>query len=122
MIAALRQTLAETREPVCTIISGDLAHLGRKFDRSDPPLTECFLSNSRAQDEAILREAEAVDAAGYFEVIAGEKDRRRICGLPPTYTVLEALSLDRGKVLHYDQYVDPKGFESVSFASMAFYE
>jgi len=25
-------------------------------------------------------------------------------------------------VLHYDQYVHPEGEESVSFASMAFYE
>jgi AmmeMemoRadiSam system protein B len=122
MIVALRKTLAETREPVCTIISGDLAHLGPKFDRSDPPLTERFLADSQARDQAILRQAEAVDSTGYFEVIAEEKDRRRICGLPPTYTALEALNLSRGKVLHYDQYVHPEGHESVSFASVAFYE
>ena len=27
-----------------------------------------------------------------------------------------------GTVLHYNRYVHPKGFESVSFASAAFYE
>ena len=50
-----------------------------------------------------------------------ERDERRICGLPPTYTVLEAVRPSRGKVLHYDQYVHPRGYESVSFASVGFY-
>ena len=37
-----------------------------------------------------------------------------------TFVVLEALRPGRGKQLHYDQYVHPRGYESVSFASMAF--
>jgi AmmeMemoRadiSam system protein B len=121
MIEALRRALAETPEPVCTIISGDLAHIGPKFG-DDGPLTERFLSHSRGQDQVILRQAEAADAAGYFGVIAAEQDERRICGLPPTYTVLEALRPGGGKVLHYDQFVHPRGYESVSFASVGFYE
>jgi len=121
MIEALRTATAEAGEPVCTIISGDLAHIGPKFG-DDGPLADDFLTRSRAQDGVILRQAEAADAAGYFEVIAGERDRRRICGLPPTYTVLEAVRPRRGKVLHYDQFVHPHGHESVSFASMGFYD
>jgi AmmeMemoRadiSam system protein B len=120
MVEALRRTLAETPEPVCTIISGDLAHIGPKF--GDPGLlTEPFLAHSRERDQAILRQAEAADPAGYFGAIAEEGDARRICGLPPTYTALEALRPGRGKVLHYDQYVHPRGHESVSFASVGFY-
>jgi AmmeMemoRadiSam system protein B len=120
MIEALRQALAETPEPVCVIISGDLAHIGPKFG-DHGPLTDGLLGRSREQDQALLRRAEAADAAGYFGVIAEEGDGRRICGLPPTYTVLEALRPARGQVLHYDQYVHPRGQESVSFASVAFY-
>jgi AmmeMemoRadiSam system protein B len=121
MIEALRWTEAETPEPICYIISGDLAHIGPKFN--DPrPVDAPWLAYSRAQDQAILHQAERADAAGYFRVIADEGDQRRICGLPPTYTVLEALRPPSGKVLHYDQYVHPNGFESVSFASVAFYQ
>jgi hypothetical protein len=68
-----------------------------------------------------LRAAEAANPEEYFRLIADEGDRRRICGLPPTYTVLEALRPSRGKVLHYDQYVHPRRYESVSFASVVFY-
>ncbi len=120
MINALRKVEADTREPICYIISGDLAHIGPKFGdrRSVHPQQ---LSESRRQDHELIRCAEAADLSGYFQVIADEKDSRRICGLPPTYTVLEAAPPTHGKLLHYDQYVHPEGYESVSFASVAFY-
>jgi AmmeMemoRadiSam system protein B len=121
MVEALRETLREVREPVFFLISGDLAHLGPKF--GDPiSVSEPILKESRARDEAVLRRAETADPAGFFHAIAEEGDARRICGLPPTYLVLETLRPTSGRVLHYDQYVHPRGEESVSFASMAFYE
>jgi AmmeMemoRadiSam system protein B len=120
MVEALRRVEQETPEPICYLISGDLAHIGPKF--GDPePVSLTFLSHSKERDQAILRQAEAADPDGYFGAIAEEGDRRRICGLPPTYTVLDALRPRGGRVLHYDQYVHPRGFESVSFASVAFY-
>jgi AmmeMemoRadiSam system protein B len=120
MIEALRRTEAEAKEPICYIISGDLAHIGPKF--GDPlPVTEPILKQSRQQDDALIRRAEAVDMRGYVQVLAAENDRRRICGFPPTYTVLEAVRPRQGKLLHYDRFVHPRGWESVSFASMAFY-
>jgi AmmeMemoRadiSam system protein B len=122
MVEALRRVEAETPEPICYIISGDLAHIGRKFDRCSPPLTAPILEASRAQDQAILRQTEAADPLGFFRVIADEDDRRNICGLPPAYTVLEAVRPGRGRLLAYDQYVHPQGYESVSFASVAFYK
>jgi MEMO1 family protein len=119
MIQALRAVEQETAEPICYLISGDLAHIGPKF-RDPRPVSEPLLSHSRDQDKAILRQTELADPASYFAVIAGESDQRRICGLPPTYTILEAFRPTSGKVLAYDQYVHPLGQESVSFASVAF--
>lgn len=120
LLEALRRTETEIGEPVCYIISGDLAHLGPKF--GDPEsVGEPLLGHSRDQDQALVRALEAADPCGYFRVIADELDQRRICGLPPTYTVVEAIRPRRGKLLHYDQYVHPLGHESVSFASVAFY-
>jgi AmmeMemoRadiSam system protein B len=120
MIEALKETEAQTPEPICYLISGDLAHIGPKF--GDPrPVEEAVLSHSRQQDEKLVHAAEAVDMETYYRLILEERDCRRICGLPPTYTLLEALRPRCGKLLHYDQYVHPRGFESVSFASVGFY-
>jgi AmmeMemoRadiSam system protein B len=121
MIEALRRVEAETKEPICYLISGDLAHIGPKFGDDDPVAEPC-LTQSRVRDRSLLKEAETADPRGFFEVIAAEEDRRRICGLPPTYLVLEVARPSSGKLLHYDQYVHPHGFESVSFASVAFYQ
>jgi AmmeMemoRadiSam system protein B len=120
MVEALRSAEADATEPVCYVISGDLAHIGPKFgDRG--ALKQPFLSASRSQDTAILNAAEAADPAGYYRLIADEGDSRRICGLPPTWLTLQAARPARGRLLNYEQYVHPRGQESVSFASMAFY-
>jgi AmmeMemoRadiSam system protein B len=120
MIQALRRAEAESGAKVCYIASGDLAHLGPKF--GDPaPVSRPQLDQSRTRDHELLRRAAAADREGLFHIILGEQDERRICGFPPTYTLLSVLEPDHGRLLHYDQYVEPSGFESVSFASLAFY-
>lgn len=121
LIEALRQTEADCGEPVCYVISGDLAHIGPKFNDPDP-VTDRQLDHSRRQDDALLETAMRADATDYFGFIAEESDARRICGFPPTYTTLEVTKPARGMLLHYDRFVHPRGFESVSFASMAFYD
>jgi AmmeMemoRadiSam system protein B len=119
MIEALRRVEAETAEPICYIISGDLAHIGPFF--RDPGLDDSFLALSRRQDDRLCQALAEVDVEKYFRIIAEEEDRRRICGLPPTYTLLEAIRPGRAQLLHYDQYVHPYREQSVSFASVAFY-
>jgi MEMO1 family protein len=120
MVAALQAVERETNEPICYVISGDLAHIGPKFGAGQS-LRESHLRHSRAQDMALLAKTEKGDAVGYFEVIAKERDERNICGLPPTWLTLAATKPATGRVLRYDQYVDPTGHESVSFASVGFY-
>jgi AmmeMemoRadiSam system protein B len=120
MIEALRALSRAMHEPICYLISGDLAHIGPYF--GDPqPVSPAQLQSSRRKDDALLACAAVVDPAGFFRLIADEQDERRICGLPPAYTVLEALRPAHGKLLHYDQYAHPAGQQSVSFASMTFY-
>ena len=120
LVHALKKAEEETKEPICYLISGDLAHVGPKFNPGQR-LDDSLLRHSFYQDQMLLRHAEALDTAGYFRVIANEEDARNICGLPPTFAALEAIRPNRGKLLHYDRFIHPHGHESVSFASMAFY-
>ena len=120
MMKAIVEIEAELPEPPAYIISGDLAHIGPKFGDS-MAVHHDWLTQSRLGDEALINAAEAADFATYADIITEEQDRRRICGYPPTYTLLQALKPSSGRLLHYDQYIHPQGYESVSFASMAFY-
>jgi hypothetical protein len=120
MAEALAKAEAEAGEPVCYVISGDLAHIGPKFD--DPaPVNAAQLQHSREQDEKLLTCLERADAAGYSQVIEDEEDARRICGHSPTVLTLLTAKPTRGRVTHYQQFVHPRGSESVSFAAAAFY-
>jgi AmmeMemoRadiSam system protein B len=120
MVEALRRVEAETPEPICYLISGDLAHIGPEFGDREL-VNEPQLKASRQQDLKLCQAAAGMDVRRYFDIIADESDSRRICGLPPTYTVLAALQPRRGRLLQYDQYVHPRGAQSVSFATVAFY-
>ena len=52
--------------------------------------------------------------------MSAEQDARHVCGFAPTWLTLAALRPARGRTLHYQQYVNPAGHESVSFAAAAF--
>jgi AmmeMemoRadiSam system protein B len=120
MVAALRAAEAACAEPVCYVISGDLAHIGPKF--GDKQKAEgSFLTESRAKDADILKSLEQADSTAFFAGIAAEDNSRRICGLAPAWLTLAVTRPRTGKVLHYQQYAHPDGRESVSFAAAAFY-
>ena len=121
MVKVLREAEAASSDRVCYIISGDLAHIGPKFQdkrKAEGP----WLDESRTKDTAILGALEKADPSAYFDTIAEEGDARRICGLSPTWLTLETIRPKSGKILHYQQYIDPTGYESVSFAAAAFYD
>ena len=121
MVAALRAAEAACAEPVCYLISGDLAHIGPKFGDRQSAAGD-WLEESRAKDAEVLATLEAGCPTRFFDAVAAEQNRRRICGLSPAWLTLAATRPRAGKVLHYQQYVHPEGNESVSFAAAAFYE
>jgi AmmeMemoRadiSam system protein B len=73
------------------------------------------------EDREMLGHVERVDADGFFESIKKDRDRRRICGLPAIYTMLQTMNAEEGTLLKYDQAFTPETQSVVSFASLAFY-
>jgi MEMO1 family protein len=120
MLAAVRAAVVEHPGKVCYISGADFAHIGQRF--GDQGLLDARRLAAQSKDDRVLLElACRCDAAGFFRHVARQSDRSRICGLSPTYTMLEALGSARGELLKYDQAVEPDGTSCVSFASAAFY-
>ncbi len=118
LVAAVNDAVAGHRDRICCIAGADLAHVGPRFgDRH--PISDGFLQLLRADDLRMLERLERVDAGGFFATIEADGDRRKICGLPPIYTMLNVMGASSGKLLKYEQWPDPNG--TVTFASMAFY-
>ncbi len=119
-VSAMQQTAAEYSGRICYISGADLAHIGQRFGDS------AFLNAERLKEQAendrqLLETACRADADAFFQHIARQQDRNRICGLSPTYTMLQVMRPGRGELLKYDQAVELDGTACVSFASLAFY-
>ncbi len=120
-ITALRAAVAEHPGRVCFISSGDLAHIGPRFgDRAK--LDRERLEQLASSDRRLLAAACEGGASAFFDHVANENDANRICGLSPTYTMLETLRPRRGEFLTYGQATDPNRASCVSFGALAFYD
>ncbi len=64
---------------------------------------------------------ENIDAEGFFKSLQEERDKRKICGLSPIYALLSTVKAQKGKLLDYDQALEPDTGSVVSFASVGFY-
>jgi len=118
---ALRETVAACGKKVCYISGVDMAHIGQQFG-DEHLLDEARLKQQWTDDQVLLSAACEADTEGWFVHVAAVEDRNRICGLAPTYTMLQAMQPRQGELLKYDQAVAEDRTSCVSFASVAFYE
>jgi hypothetical protein len=117
VLEALRDLIQAQEKRVCLVAGADLAHVGTRF--GDPgPITPDLLRWIEDQDRQMLEFVATGDPEGFFRFVSGEKDRRRICGLPPVYALLHLMTGRTGQLLHYGQAPDPQGV--VTFCSMTF--
>jgi hypothetical protein len=119
-IEALQNAVAKRPKRVCLLASADLAHVGLRFGDAEPP-NRFTLESMSEEDRRLLGYAERVDAEGFYDSIRRERDRRRICGFPPIYTLLKLVDAREGKLLKYEQSMDPSTQSVVTFASLAFF-
>jgi hypothetical protein len=107
---------------VVVVAAGDLAHVGPAF--GDPNAYDVAAKDRlRAADERLLHAAAGGKADDFFQQLRGERDARRICGLPPIYLMLRFLGDSaRGEVTSYEQCpADADGGSLVSVAGMLFW-
>ena len=108
----------ETRR-VCFVAGVDLAHVGQQFGDREPVNDE-FLKWVEAEDHKLVERLAALDAPGFFNEIAKDHDKRKICGFSPLYSLIHLLENVRGNHLHYGQAFTPETGSAVTFTSMIF--
>jgi AmmeMemoRadiSam system protein B len=104
---------------VCFVAGVDLAHVGRQFGDREP-ITDEFLKWVESEDQRLVQRLAALDAPGFFNEIAKDQDKRRICGFSPLYSLIHLLNGSRGKTLKYSQAFTPETGSAVTFTSMIF--
>lgn len=118
-VKAMARLLGETfgdDSDTLFLISGDFAHVGRKFG-DQRPASEMFDEVKRF-DKKFIRHAEQGNADALLDVMKENLDAYRICGFPPLYTALMALSGVRGQLKSYDLWDERERESAVSFGSL----
>jgi AmmeMemoRadiSam system protein B len=115
-------TLAEVvgARPTLWIAGADLAHVGPRFG-DDQPLDAGDRGSLERRDQQTLDACARGDAGAWFDEIQKERDRRRVCGLPPIFAMLECARPGAGSLAAYAQCpADEEGGSLVSIASLVY--
>jgi AmmeMemoRadiSam system protein B len=116
---ALRAMAEQETKNVCFIAGVDLAHVGRQFGDREPITTD-FLKWVENEDRQLVDRLAALDARAFFQAIAKDQDKRRICGFSPLYSLIHLLDGVQGTHLHYGQAFTPETGSAVTFTSLIF--
>jgi len=118
-LRTLREMANGDSRQVCFVAGVDLAHVGRQFGDTEP-VTEDFLKWVEAEDRQLVDRLASLDAPGFFNEIAKDQDKRKICGFSPLYSLIHLLDGARGNHLHYGQAFTPETGSAVTFTSLLF--
>lgn len=100
------------------LISGDLAHVGKKF--GDARAASKMKDDVTAFDQQFLAAAEKNSAGDLLQLIKQEQDPYRICGFPPLYTFLKTFPGLSGETISYDRWDETERESAVTFASILY--
>lgn len=119
-VDALREIVNERPGRVVVIAGADLAHVGPRFGDQAPD--KKALAAIEKTDRESLAHATTRQSGDFWEHVAADLDTRRVCGLAPIWTLLEALGpTSSASVLHYEQSIDSDDGSLVSHAAVGFY-
>ncbi len=100
------------------MISGDLAHIGRKF--GDPIPASNLFEEVREFDHQFLDRAKSGDKKQVLNLMKESMDRYRICGFPPLLTFLNTLPGVKGDIMSYDLWDESERESAVTFGSILY--
>jgi hypothetical protein len=116
---AVRDLAEKERRTVCFVAGVDLAHVGAQFGDREP-ITDEFLKWVESEDRLLIDRLAHLDAPGFFNAVAKDQDKRRICGFSPLYSLIHLLDGSRGTQLDYSQAFTPETGSAVTFTSLKF--
>lgn len=102
------------------LISGDLAHFGKKF--GDAEAASQMFGEVESFDQKFLKYARQGEKKQLLELMKENTDPYRICGFPPLYTFLQSMPDLEGEILSYDLWDERERDSAVTFGSILYEE
>ena len=100
------------------LISGDLAHFGKKF--GDEQAASHMFEEVENFDRQFLNTGANTNSTAMLNLMKKELDPYRICGFPPLYTFLRNMPNLEGNILNYDLWDERERDSAVTFGSILY--
>jgi AmmeMemoRadiSam system protein B len=100
------------------LISGDLAHIGKKFGDQSPAST--MFDDVKNFDQQFLDFGSANKRSQMLDLMKEDMDPYRICGFPPLYTFLSCMPDVQGDVISYNLWDERERESAVTFGSILY--
>lgn len=100
------------------LISGDLAHVGKKFGDNQP--ANAMQNEVALFDEQFLAAGQKNAPDAMLELMKRNHDPYRICGFPPLYTFLRAFPELTGQTVSYQRWDENERESAVTFGSILY--
>lgn len=113
----LNQMFGEDEETFF-LVSGDLAHFGKKF--GDDQVASSLFSEVKDFDQRFLEYGSGNQRSQLLSLMKEQMDPYRICGFPPLYTFLNSMPDLEGEVLSYDLWDERERQSAVTFGSILY--
>jgi AmmeMemoRadiSam system protein B len=114
--AQLKNFVDSTGREALWLISGDLAHVGKKFGDEHP--AAMYTDIVRAEDQGLINALEDNNLAEYRASIERQGNAYRVCGYAPTILAHSAHGVGKGRAIAYDMWDEFETQSSVSFATI----
>ena len=118
-IEGLQTAERQTGKKVTVIASVDFAHIGPRYGDALTP-DDGTIAQVTSADTLMLDGLCTGDPDRFFSFVAGEQDRRRICGFPALYTMLRLKPGLTGRLLCHRHSVMDDGGSFVTYGSLVF--
>jgi len=112
----LKKFVDSTGREALWLISGDLAHVGKKFGDEHP--STMYTDVVRAEDQHLINALEDNNLAQYCAAIERHGNAYRICGYAPTVLAHSARAVGKGQAIAYNVWNEVETQSSVSFVTI----
>ncbi|MDI6402749.1 AmmeMemoRadiSam system protein B [Balneolaceae bacterium ANBcel3] len=119
-MASLLETNYGNDRDTLFLISGDLAHIGKKFGDNNPASSK--FDEVKTFDREFLKTALRPRPDKLLTLMKKEYDPYRICGFPPLYTALKALPGIKGSITSYQLWDEREHESAVTYGSILYQE
>ncbi len=115
----IEEIISKSGRKATYIASVDFAHIGRKFD--DNFNADTMLDTVAIEDNQLIKYIQDLNPDAFFEKISLDKDKWKICGASPIYSMLKSIKFSEASFIDYKQWNEKATESAVTFAGFALY-